>query len=411
MANEKENTKPAPEKAAASASPGVPKAPESKVTSSNDPGQKNVFNELFGDDALQKESHMMDSIVKQEDQKKKSFFGKRPGSKIPGLKKERNIRPNTTGHVLTQVGILLFFLVGVFAGTQNIARFSLIGNNPAERAIVTEAQALELTSESRVWQHLTGVLLLDEYMSLADEYFYNLSQSVSSYNSSNKRAEYKADAAELRPDLEELIGEIQGHLSETLKVDEVGSAGLVIDEWTAALRTKKDEVDESSLLQEIQDLESTRKMLSSTGFKSSLSDIDLDAVSDEDLELIFEKYSELSASVSSMISMIKSDRIDWSDALEDVEKWVKTVDPLFNTSFSGNLAVDSLRFVSTGEITLTGESSTDDTKNFTLVSNLIDLLNASELFEQAEERSYSKSSSDDSYNGSFRINMTLSNEE
>jgi len=392
------------------AKPGIA-APEATSDES-----KNVFTELFGEDKSQKGAGLMNTVVKQEDKKTKSLLtGEKPKLKSLKEKGKSSLRVSraTPGKLMLQVGVALLVLTAGFFFTQNSEGFSWFGTNVANRALIAEEQVEVYEAEIIVQKNLSAVMLLEQYSNLAGDYFYNLEQSESTYNSSNKRTTFKNTAAEQRPDLALLLAKVQVTL-DGADSDDLIDAKTVVDDLITELKAQSGSVDEQDLLQDVQDLETTKKLLGSKSFKSSLAAIDTEAATDDDLQSVVNGYNGINTSVSALISSIKDGRVGWSFYMEEVEDLVKQVDPLFNTEFTGNITLDSVSFSDDGTVNISGQSVTDDSKNFTLISNLIDTLDASEHFEDVEERSYSKSASsssveddDESYTGSFRITMQV----
>ena len=75
----------------------------------------------------------------------------------------------------------------------------------------------------------------------------------------------------------------------------------------------------------------------------------------------------------------------------------------------GGIQYTSYDFDSSGpSISIVGETKRFDTTNFTMIVNLIDELNNSDLFENAEMHSFSKSGSLESgYTASVKLNLGL----
>jgi hypothetical protein len=418
MADENKNIQPgqpsmpaakeAPKPVAAPVAPATPASGEANT-------DKNVFTELFGDDKAQQSNKVMNSVVDQQDKKKKSLFGKN-GSKLRRLKKKGKnsftVSKSTPGKIVMQVGALVLIVVSGFFYTQNSAGFELFNTNPAERVEIAQETLNQENFEISVQKYLSATLLLDQYLNEADGYLYNTTQAESEYTSQNKKEEYEAAAESQLPELSELVERIQGYLADEISNEDRTATKDVIDELIEGLKAKSGEVDENSLLQDVQDLESAKKLLQSKDFRTALTAIDAEALTGEDIEAIYENYSEVSVSIASLINSIKDARVFWSDYIDELEDLTKDVDPLFNTEFQGNLVLDDVKFSVDGTVSVSGSSVTDDTKNFTLVSNLIDAYEASDLFGNVEERSYSKNEDDDdSYSGNFRISMDLTETE
>lgn len=389
----------------ASGSEKGPAVPLAQAASLNEES-KNVFTELFGKDASQKSAGIMNTVAAQQD-KKSSFFGSKPKEdELTTLKKLRE-HPSKPGAAMFKASLfILVVTVGVFL-TQNSSHFSFFGVNPALKVDQAADRVAVLTADVQVQGHLEAALLLDQYMATADEYFYNLAQAESEYSSENKKADFEDNVSELKPELTTLLGKVQQNFSLEVTPEEIVTAQAVVDALIAELRAQSGQVDEQTLLQDIQDLETAKTLLSQVEFKNLVSSIDLAEVTDENFESVYDRFSQVNSSVTALISKIKSSRITWSVYLDEIEKLTKRVDPLFNTEFAGSLSLDEVRFTTDGTLMVTGSTKTDDSKNFTLVSDLIDAYEESDYFTKVEDRSYSKSDDTESFTGNFRISLTL----
>jgi hypothetical protein len=406
-----------------STNPAAPVAttPAPSVGVAAAPGEdKNVFSELFGKDEVQKNAAMMGAVVSTKDQQKKSMLG--GGAKLKKLKSlgknggkdAFKISRSKPGKMLLQISLAVLILTSAFFYSQNSADFTWFGTNSAQKVVLAEQQLGMIESEITVQKYLSAVLLLDQYSNLADEYLYNISQSESEYVSSNKKATAVEDAEALVPEMTLILERVQGYLSDDLEVEERTDARTLVDDLITELKSKSGEVDEATLLQDIQDLESTKKLLQGQDFRNVIAGMDLSEAGEdkveEDFENVYYGYSDINTSVTSLINGIKDGRMLWSVYLAELEDLTKNVDPLFGTEFDGNLSLNSVRFGASGVI-ISGESYTDDTKNFTLISNLIDTYEDSDLFMNAADRSFEKSGDDESYTGNFQITMDLEGDE
>jgi polyhydroxyalkanoate synthesis regulator phasin len=400
---------PAPAGKPALPTPEAPKqAPEpakQPAEASNAPapeGEKNVFTELFGNDAA-KRSGLMENVSELESKKGEKILDVKAQKKA--IKGPRDLKK--MGSIALQVTTLFWVISFGFFFSQNALSFKVLGVNPANRAQIAEDQVAQVQADIHVQRHLSAALLLDQFHTLADEYFFNLEQAESPFSSQNKKEEYKDAAAEALPELTSLVEATQEKLEDAPGPEEILEARSVIDELITELRSKTGEVDEQTLLQDIQDLESAKTLMQSKAYKSNVLAVDAGAMTETDVQSIYDGFSDINQSVNSLISQIQSGRTDWAFYLEEVEKLVKTVDPLFNTEFESNVTVSSLNFRDSLQVDISGNTQTDDSRNFTLISNLIDVMEDSPHFMDVEERSYSKSEQDEDYKGSFRISMTI----
>jgi hypothetical protein len=112
------------------------------------------------------------------------------------------------------------------------------------------------------------------------------------------------------------------------------------------------------------------------------------------------------------ISELKMQRIQWSIIVQEIEKITKSIDTLYNTGFFeelGGIQYSNFDFdAATNRITLTGKAKRDDGSTFTLIVNLIDALENSNLFKDVDNRTYPKTGSEEEgYISSFRIELSI----
>lgn len=399
--------KPEAEAAQPAAPAAAPAAPVSAANTTEE--NKNVFTELFGDDQSQKGAALMDSVLDQQDKKSKSMFGK-DSKKLAGFKKKGKnklaIRKTGPGKLLLRASVILLIATMGYFFTQNWDGFTWFGANMAQKAALAEENVEVLETEILVQEFLAGALLLDQYSTLADEYLYYMDQSESDYVSANKQDDYAEAAEDMRPDLVDLLDQAQTYTGENVDYEDRLDAEALVDELITELRAKSGQVDETTLLQDIQDLETTKTLLSSVSFRNSFAGYNLEEITDEEIEEIYTAYNEISLSVTAIINDIKASRINWSEYLAEIEDLTKDVDPLFNTQYEGNIKINDINLTES-VVTIAGEAVTDDSKNFTLISNLIDTYESSDTFMNVQDRSYSKSGDDESYSGTFRISMQI----
>ncbi len=370
---------------------------------------KNVFTELFNaKQSGSQENAILDAAAKgNADEQKTAMFLKRTPTDF--LKKSYRtvvMRPKS-GSLLLRVSALLLVIVGVFFYTQNNSTMALFSNNPAQTEIAAEELVQVLKAEIFVQKHLAAVLELERFTSISDAYFYNLEQAESEFNSGNQQDEYDEKAEEAKPELIALIASIQENLADELNERDVARSGAVIDGFIQE-RSQKTGANESVLIQDIQDLESTRNLIQNSEFKTYLKGLNAEELEDEQIADIVQKYSRVNRNVLTVMAEIKNLKKPWRKHFDEIEAIVKSVDPLFNTEFPGNISVQGINFNQNGTITINGGSQTEDSKNFTVVSNLVDALEASPTFQNVSQRNFNKSlAGEGSYKGGFNLTLEL----
>ena len=133
---------------------------------------------------------------------------------------------------------------------------------------------------------------------------------------------------------------------------------------------------------------------------------------DDQLFALTQEILNIVQSDFSSISELKQNRIEWSKIVNEIEKVTKSVDTLYNTGFFdelGGIQYAGYNFdIKTNRIILTGKAKRDNGSTFSLIANLIDAIEQSSMFENADNRSYPKSGSEEEgYTSSFRIELSL----
>lgn len=151
-------------------------------------------------------------------------------------------------------------------------------------------------------------------------------------------------------------------------------------------------------------------------FNKNTEDIRNDlARDDSSLLILTQEALDIVKNDFSNVNVLKENRIKWSSIIEEIETITKEEDTLYNTGFFeelGGIKYSAFDFDSeNNRIVLTGQVKRDDGTTFTLITNLLDSLEQSQMFKQVENRSYPKTGDEDmGYTSTFRIELYLDNE-
>jgi len=153
-------------------------------------------------------------------------------------------------------------------------------------------------------------------------------------------------------------------------------------------------------------------LVSNADLKTLFLGTDFDTLKDADLYNLVNKVNSIVVNDLNVIQQIKNKRIKWSDVMHEIDLRTIAVDSSYNQNFYnqvGGIRYTSYDFDSESKkLSINGETKLFDTINFTKIADLIDSLNASSLFSNAEMRSFSKSGSfDEGYIASLRISLNL----
>lgn len=156
----------------------------------------------------------------------------------------------------------------------------------------------------------------------------------------------------------------------------------------------------------------TISLVGNDGLRSTLISTDFDSLSESDLYALVEKMNGMVVNDLSAIQLVKSDRVKWSDIINEIDRRTVAVDSYYTDDYYdelGGIRYTSYDFDSENRsIAIVGETKRFDTTNFTTITNLIDELNRSEFFTNAEMKSFSKTGSlADGYTAVLKLNLTL----
>jgi len=385
---------------------------------------KNVFSELFGSDKTQKSS-VMDSVEKKQEAKNAGMASaggmnagtasmsgskawEKPKLESPVLLKKFPTRSSISfGGAVLKGAFLVLILTGAFFFSQNSVRFSYFGGNPAIKVQTLTEQKAELAASVTAQRYLTSVLLLQKYSGIADSYLFAVESAASEYTSQNKKEEFVAEVEALKPEIFSTLSVVQIYTSVPMTNEETSLSITVLDKSMADLSTNAGINADKSAVSELEALQTAKILLQSEDFRVALAGIDLNAITDAQVEEVYDSFNQINQSSIALVNTIEGGRVPWSRVLKQLTGIMKGVDPLFNTEFPPSIFLEDIQMSSSGEVTISGETSTSDTKNFTLVSNLIDTLEDSGMFMNVEDRTYNKSGEEEVFTGDYRISMQI----
>jgi len=156
----------------------------------------------------------------------------------------------------------------------------------------------------------------------------------------------------------------------------------------------------------------TENLIINSGLRSLFINTDFDALTDAELYHLIKEMNDVIVNELSIIQEIKNMRVKWSDVMNEIELRTIDVDRFYNEGTYDQLG--GIRYNSydldteNRTISISGETKRFDTTNFTMIADLIDMLNGSPFFENAEMRSFTKSGSlDTGYTASLKLTLDL----
>ena len=156
----------------------------------------------------------------------------------------------------------------------------------------------------------------------------------------------------------------------------------------------------------------TRSLVANNTLKSLVISTDFDSLNNEEIYQLVQNINSLIVNDLSTMQEVKEQRIKWSDIIDEIELRTKEIDNYYTQDYYDDLG--GVRYTNydfdkeAKTISIVGETKRIDTKNFTVIANLIDELNESDFFENGEMKSFSKSGSvEEGYTANLKLTLDL----
>ncbi len=301
------------------------------------------------------------------------------------------------------------------------ARFNL--PNISQELASSNSEIISLQTDLNLNRYLQIKAAFDKFSYDGDEFI----QSYEIFNSQTSSAQEKDQASDgltdIKKDLKESLLTIQTKISgkflaplidvnfsENAQLQSLYEEKLrnALNEKISSLSSSTD----SQTKRDVRNYQQILKLIGNTELKNLITQADFDALKDEEIYNFIKQVNSLIVNDLSVIHAIKNKRIKWSDVIDEIDLRTMAVDSHFDDNFYddlGGIRYTSYDFdTSARKISISGETKTIDTTNFTTIVNLIDELNQSKFFQSAEMRSFSKSGSlDDGYTATLKLTFDL----
>ncbi|MDA1060878.1 MAG: hypothetical protein O3B47_03735 [bacterium] len=362
--------------------------------------------------------------------------------------------PKSIALAIFRALFILIFLAGLaslaFFGSQFTDKLDFFNekfgfSNVSKEIAASNAEIITLQTNLNLSKYLQAKAYLDKFSFDGDFYIQNYDIANSQTSSNTEKSQAVSNMAILKPGLKESFIAARGKLTESFtaplvdtgkskslksfffggdadQIDDSASSyeliGLYqtelqtgLNEKTAALANSAD----SAAKREFKNYSQISRLIGNSGLNGVLVQTDFDALTDEEIYNLIKKVNSLIVNDLSIIQTIKNARIKWSDIINEIDLRTTTVDRHYTENYYedlGGVRYTSYDFDSEARnISIMGETKTIDTQNFTMIADLIDELNRSELFSNGEMHAFSKSGSLESgYTASIRLSLDLEEE-
>ena len=294
--------------------------------------------------------------------------------------------------------------------------------NVAQDLASTNAEIIKLQTDINFNRYLRIKGYLDIFSYSGDSYLQNYEVSVSQTASDAEKRDAGEEMSRLKTSMREALKSARDLYVKSLFVpladeSEGDLESIFKDGLTTALSKEAQSLAEKSEPEAQRDFKNyvqAMGLVSNQELKDLIVQADFDAMSAEQLYTFIKKINSLLVNDLTIIQNIKDARIKWSDIINEIDLRTIAVDGYYTDDFYnelGGIRYTSYDFDSTNRsIAIVGETKRFDTTNFTMIANLIDEFNRSDLFEGAEMKSFSKSGSlTDGYTAVLKLALNLAN--
>ena len=327
----------------------------------------------------------------------------------------------TLGANLLKLVFLFGLLAFAFFYSQLSPTFTVLGENPVQNRVMTYKRVLDLQAHISKQGHILAKLALDDYLYTADSYLHKVGQYGSSLISQKDKAilesEFPTLRAKMREDLllasEKLLQKLipdglPAHFEEGKNHSQEFKIAL-----KDIIRAEIQAATDAKNMDEVTFMRSVSKLADNETIKPKLNRLQVPTMTDAEFKDMADILAESNTSGFAALASIRNKRLKWSDIIREIEQTTKSVDQLFGNQFlSGD--VGEVFYSSynldhkNNSISITGETFSDDGKNFTVSADLIDAFEESDMFKNVEMNSFTKSKEqDNSFRGVLNLELEL----
>lgn len=295
--------------------------------------------------------------------------------------------------------------------------------NISKELASSNSEITKLQTSLNLYRYLQIKAYLDEFSFYGDSYMknYEISHSQTSKNSNVKEA--AEVMAYLTDDLRDSFNNLRDIIVKDFAVplfskefgDDASLQKLFENQLKMVLTERAGELADSTDPQAQRDYKNnvyTTSLVGNASLRNLVIQTDFDAFTEGEIYEFIKSMNSIVVNDLSTIQTVKESRIRWSDIINEIYLRTVAVDSYHSENYFdelGGIQYTSYDFDSSGpSISIVGETKRFDTTNFTMIVNLIDELNNSDLFENAEMHSFSKSGSLElGYTASVKLNLGL----
>jgi hypothetical protein len=397
------------------------------VEPSSTPGAalKGAIPDLFGESSVapsSESSKVVNAVVSQSNASKERILGPKP---LTSSAVEYTGASAGWTSILAKISLFLAIGVLVFFYSQLQTRFELFWKNPAQQLAGLESSIEAEQTMLNRYHWTLAKFALDDFSVMADHYLYQRVQYESEWTSRNTKLELEEELFVLSADIKSSLTIVKENISEPLYPEGYDFSDLTLADLKSRyenlllqdIELKKQELltkEGGPYTTDIANLSSVANLINHKEFQALLLSTNLDGdLSTETIESLFQVSMEVSESPFLTFLNIKNSRVNSTNLLQNIDSITGTVDPLYGSAVLSYIDYSTISLdTEENNLTLRGSVRTDDSLNFSMISDLIDAFEQSSLFADVSTRSFSKNEdSEEGYMAHFMLEMTLQSGE
>lgn len=312
--------------------------------------------------------------------------------------------------------VFLFTVLGLaFLFLQLKPDIEILGKTVAKKFDETNQAVIAKQTQINEARFRLAAFHISRVNVLSDSYQYNQNVAFVSTNSVEKaQAQIKMNS--LRDEIITSLSLVKKALEPKLSVAlftvaDVSPTDLekqFEDALVASIQTQKSATQDP---QEIQTLNAISDFVSNRTFRGFLRNLKTEGLDAAGLDQALREIRERSSDVLSQLHTVRQKRIKWTEIIDRIDNLTRQVDKVYGQGLFeeiGGIRYTNYDFnTGTGQVSLTGQVKTDDSKTFTLLANLIDTLEKSPYFKGIEMRDFAKSKGEGGFTSSLRLQFFL----
>jgi hypothetical protein len=308
--------------------------------------------------------------------------------------------------------IFTFLSASYYFGIAN----TLFGLGSINYVSASQQKLVELQTEKTLNHYILVAISLDE-----------LAIRVSNFNASLLNNQSSSKLLKQKTAIVDSYSKIKNNLDSATK--EVATSPSILTLLSEKVETEKSKYANLALKEEDELKKttfhslsklyfSTQKVISNPDLRKNLIDINIQNLSDLELiELSNKTLGALTYNPIAQVASVELNRINWTTIFSELETVIQEFDPqfdVFTSSQDYTISLSSYGFNTESKtVTVSGEVRTKDSKTFTLITNIVDALETSDVFSNLSYTTFSKSleAETEVFTSSLSLNFQLENNQ